>query len=174
MSELLNVISGAIAKPHQRAVGVRLTLDAALHIIDESGSCDRLRLAEKAGCHRETAARAIKALHAGQKIHVTGWNRSERGPYYPIFSTGAGKDAAKPARIMESAKSAKYRNSSKGRSAAAKRREAMKERAKIDPDFCDTLKIRSKKSSERRRLRTNPPHDNIFDALTGRSLLLKS
>lgn len=45
-----------------------------------------------------SARQCLNHMHAGKKVHITGWVKTEKNQFAAVYSHGAGEDAPKPER----------------------------------------------------------------------------
>ena len=72
-------------------------------------------IAELTGRNRNAVRIVLVAMHKAGEIHISGWNRSPRGPAIALFSLGKGTDAEKPEALDNSEICKRYRNTEKGK-----------------------------------------------------------
>lgn len=72
-------------------------------------------ISEITGLNRNAVRIVLVAMHKAGEIHISGWNRSPRGPAIALFSLGKGTDAEKPEALDNSEICKRYRNTEKGK-----------------------------------------------------------
>lgn len=51
----------------------------------------------------------LRRLHANKDLRIVAWERKSRGPYFPLYRAGAGKDVPRPAPLPASVRCMSYR-----------------------------------------------------------------
>lgn len=69
-----------------------------------------VQIAAKAFTVRENARRYVKALLDEGSIHIARWTHGSRGPYFPLYVAGPGRNAERPPRQTYSDRSLQYRH----------------------------------------------------------------
>lgn len=85
-----------------------------------------VQIAKSAGRSRQTVSKVIARLHEQGAVHIKRWQRGKDGPYAACYLWGSGDDAPKPAAIPLSERVRRYRQTEKGRAAAARSRKRWK------------------------------------------------